>query len=155
MFCGKCGAHVPDDDLFCSNCGARVNKVTGPHPGIPAQPQAPVQTGIPGAASPDEALLEIVCIAPNPSASVTIKSANLGNIKVRPGENYPIRVPIGAVTLQFHVDRGPGLTWVAPRHADYQKSLLFHPGERIIMQVNVGRNMTRTFFQSSMGYVIV
>lgn len=161
MFCGKCGCHVPDDDLFCSHCGARVNKVTHQQPSA-AQPAAsvpaaaaPVQASIPGAASLEEALLEVICISANPSASITIKSVNLGNIKVKPGEDYPIRVPIGVVNLQFHVDRGPGLTWVAPRHTNYQKSLVFHPGERIIMQVNIGRNMTKTIFQSSLGYVII
>lgn len=154
MFCGKCGAHVPDDFLFCSVCGAKIAKVTHQQPSVP-QNMSPVQSSIPGAPSLNEALLEIICIAANPSASVTIKSSNLGNIKIRPGENCPVNVPIGAITLLYHVDRGPGLTWVAPRHTNYQKTLLFHPGERIIMQVNVGRNMTRTFFQSSLGYVIV
>ena len=26
MFCGKCGATIPDDDVFCSVCGAPVSK---------------------------------------------------------------------------------------------------------------------------------
>lgn len=26
MFCSKCGKRVDDDDVFCSNCGAKPKK---------------------------------------------------------------------------------------------------------------------------------
>lgn len=160
MFCGKCGSFVPDEDLFCSKCGSKVNRSAASQPAgqpvaMPVQQAAAQAPAIPGAPSAQEALLEVICTAQNPSASVTIKTLNLGNIRIGPGGSAPISVPIGPVTIYYHVDRGPALTWVSSRHADYQKSLQFHPGERIVMQVNVGRNRTHTYFQSSQGYIIV
>ena len=50
MYCEKCGKYINDDAVFCSECGAKVNKNPTPDPGIYRAPgvtysaPAPVST---------------------------------------------------------------------------------------------------------------
>jgi len=45
MLCSQCRAQIPEDSVFCSNCGARVERAvppSGPPPGtVAARPPAP------------------------------------------------------------------------------------------------------------------
>lgn len=42
MFCGKCGSTIPDDDVFCSVCGAPVSKVQERQPNSEYESEQPV-----------------------------------------------------------------------------------------------------------------
>lgn len=154
-FCRQCGCQLLDEDRFCAKCGFPCEPVPGAAiPVAPSQTMPPIP-GLPKAAN-DEALLVIYCNASNPRGSVELITGRdrSANLKVRAGEKMPIKMPLGNVVITYLVDRGPGLTVVAARRSKYNKSLFFHPGETILMQVNVGRQVTHTICQSSQGYSI-
>lgn len=160
-FCRQCGCQLFDEDRFCASCGTPCEPVPGaacaaPEAAPSNMPQnAPLLPGLPQAA-PDEAILVIYCNASNPKGSVELFTGGRrdANLKVRAGEQIPIKMPLGNVVITYLVDRGPGITVVAARRTKYNKSLFFHPGETILMQVNVGRQMTHTNCQSNQGYMI-
>ena len=52
MFCTNCGKQIPDDSMFCPECGAKVIVPQAPQtpemPPAPEAPQAPQNTAVPG-----------------------------------------------------------------------------------------------------------
>lgn len=104
---------------------------------------------------PDEALLVVVCRASNPNANVTVTTADNQQVTVNDGGKSTIKVNVGNNVIRYLVDKGTYVTVIASRRANYTKELDFHPGETIVMQVNIGKEHNRTVYQSSIGIKIV
>jgi len=183
-FCWKCGTELNDDDRFCRKCGAESvvpNSAANAQPAAPVAPAAPVVNVVP--ASPmasmqqqyldgpfqsatsftvpqkppeGKALLFVTCNGTSSNPSVVIMDNNkiTPNRFAKPGLNRQLIYHPGSIVIKYRVDRGPGLTFVSARYTTYSKALIFHPGEIITMQVEVGRNVTHIVFQSSQGYAI-
>lgn len=160
-FCGKCGSQLADDDIFCTKCGkpcdTNVPANNVPGAGV-IQNQVPQNTpliiaGVPQP-GPGEAMLVVTCNSINPKGCVTILNGKGQNVVIPNGGQNAMKVAVGNMVIRYQVDRGPGLTMFAARKNEYSKSLFFHSGETIIMQVNIGREINNTNFQSSLGFVI-
>ena len=123
----------------------------------PQQPQPDISLIYPDLPKPgpDEALLVVECKASNPNGSVTITTENNQQVTVKDGEKSVLKVNIGSNVIRYLVDKGTYVTVIASRRANYTKELDFHPGETIVMQVNIGKEHNRTLYQSSLGTKIV
>ena len=61
MFCIKCGAQLPPDSQFCTNCGAKIENVMTPNVG-PITPQPMGQPYGNGQKKKSKALLWILIV---------------------------------------------------------------------------------------------
>ncbi len=88
MFCGKCGASLPDGAGFCPNCG---NPVAFQSQAIPSEPVAPVEPVTPvEPVAPVEPVQSIPFTAPAQSIPVQPEQTANGNVYAQPAENtYP------------------------------------------------------------------
>ena len=159
-FCRQCGFQLNDEDRFCPKCGKNSEPIPDAPVAVPAMPQpsplvnaAYAYSDLPKPAA-DEALLVVVCNATNPKGNVSVYGKNIEKVMVRNHERGVVKMPVGNISIIFRADRGPGFTFVAERKTTYTKLLTFHPGEIIVMTVNIGRQMTHANYQSSLGFVI-
>ena len=163
-YCRECGFQLNDEDKFCPKCG-KPSEAVAAAPGAPAAPtvnmQMPQAQPNPAFSFPDlphpgpnEAMLVVMCNSTNPKGNVLIKNGTGQNVVIKNGEKSAMSVAPGNMVIHYTIDRGPGLTLVAARKTDYKKMLIFHPGETIIMQVGIGREINHAVFQSSLGFVI-
>ena len=159
-YCRQCGFQLNDEDRFCPKCGKNSDPITETQGAMPAMPQPSPLVNAAFAYSDlpkpnaNEALLVVLCNATNPKGNVAVFSKSSEKVLVRNRERGVMRMPVGNVNINYRADRGPGLTVVASRKTTYAKLLTFHPGEIIVMTVNIGRQMTHTKYQSSLGFVI-
>lgn len=159
-YCRQCGSQLNDEDKFCHKCGkACAEDMSAPIAAFSVntpmiqQNNAFVIPDIPNP-GPNEAELVVFCNSIYSGGNVTILNGTGNNVKIANGTKSVMKVAPGTMAIRYRVDRGPCLTLWAARKNDYSKSLVFHPGEIIIMQVNIGREINNTTFQSSMGYII-
>lgn len=161
-FCRQCGCQLNDEDKFCCKCGKACDPIPSSPDGyssvvgqqIPQQNPAFNYPNIPQP-GPNEAMLVVVCNSINPKGNVLIKNGTGRDVIVKNGESSAMKVAVGNMTIRYVVDRGPGLTLVAARKTSYTKGLIFHPGETIMMQVRIGREINQAAFQSSLGGIIL
>lgn len=160
-FCRSCGFQLNDSDKFCGKCGkpdmvptAPVANAVFPNQQMPQQNAAFAFPDLPKP-GPNEAMLIVFCYSVNPKGNVLIKNGTGQNVVIKNGEKQAMQVAPGNMALRYTIDRGPGLTLVAARKTDYSKSLIFHPGETIVMQVSIGREINHANFQSSLGLMII
>lgn len=160
-FCRECGFQLNDTDKFCAKCGTP----TGVSPAAPAgysqtaYQQMPQQNfasvyGVPQP-GPNEALLVVTCNSVYSRGNVVIKSGSGQFYRTENGKTSAIKMPVGSVTIRYKIDRGPCLTLVAARSKEYTKTLIFHPGEIITLQVSIGSEVNQALFQSSTGLAII
>lgn len=161
-FCRQCGFQLNDSDKFCAKCGAPsepINSSPVQNQSVIGQTQATPSSDFTYFEVPqpkqNEALLVITCNSVYSKGSVSVRNFNAQGITTTNGEKNIISVRPGAMTISYIIDRGPCLTLFAARAKSYSKSLFFHPGEVIVMQVSIGSEINSTSFQSSLGFQIV
>ncbi len=90
MFCAECGSKIKDGALFCTNCGARVARMSGStvFPGAVLQPADGVPEPIPAEEEP-EALEEFEFDEPLPDLGEELQEEMIPENEMIPEEKVP------------------------------------------------------------------
>ncbi len=150
-FCPKCGYKLNEGDQFCYSCGNKIDMAG--RMVLPQTTHSPNESsgGNPSSlASDGKAYLLVACLASSPHGKVWIRynDRHITDPVIKAGETLKIPFEPGDYILNYTVDRGPGLTFVASRITNYQHRVSFHPGETVTMDAHVGHQVTNVYFQS-------